>query len=156
MTSKSIFKTHFSVILPSMLRSSIYLPPSGNRNTTLHSSVSFPMLATCLSHPSYLETKISLSSRGLSKLHLSLVSELHEVSVEAIIRLYFHHLKIVTYSDIGFLVCDAVLSRGHIPAKLCGATSYKHVARTVTVERSQSPIFLNSFYCHRNFLGSQI
>jgi hypothetical protein len=88
------------------------------------------------SHPRYLETKISLSSRGLSKLHLSLVSELHDMSVEAITGLHFHHLKIVNSSDFRFLVFDAVLSGGHTRAKLCGATSYKHVARTVTVEGS--------------------
>ena len=111
-----------------MPRSSIHLLPSGNRNTTLHSFVFPPMRATRPSHPNYLETKISLSPHGFSKLHLSLVSELHEISVEAITGLYFHHLKIVNSSGFGFLFCDSVLCGGHTRAKLRGATFYKHVA----------------------------
>jgi len=108
----------FSLILPSMPRSSIHLPHSGNRNTALHSFVFSPMRATRPSHPNHSENKISLSPRGLSKLHLSLLSELHEISVEAITGLYFHHLKIVNSSDFGFLICDAVLSGVHTSAKI--------------------------------------
>ena len=101
-----------------MPRSSIHLPHSGNRNTALHSFVFSPMRATRPSHPNHSENKISLSPRGLSKLHLSLLSELHEISVEAITGLYFHHLKIVNSSDFGFLICDAVLSGVHTSAKI--------------------------------------
>lgn len=51
------------------------------------------MRATRPSYPIYLETKISLSPRDLSKLHLSLVSELHGISLEATTGLHFHNLK---------------------------------------------------------------
>ena len=98
MTSKPIslrsILVLFSLIFPSPPRSSIHLTPSGNRSRTLHSSVFSPMRATRPSHPIYWKTKISfLSPRGLSKLHLGLLSEMHEISLDAIIDLYFHNLK---------------------------------------------------------------